>query len=91
MAALQTANRIRVERAKLKQALKAGSVSVLDVLREPDGYVMSMKVEQLLLALPKFGEVKARRVLIDCRISATKTVGGLSWRQRDELIARLGG
>ena len=41
----------------------------------------------MLLAVPKFGRVKAARMLNQCRISQSKTVGGLSDRQRQELIA----
>ena len=38
------------------------------------------------MAVPKFGRVKAARFLNTCRISQSKTVGGLSDRQRTELI-----
>ena len=38
------------------------------------------------MAVPKFGRVKATRFLTTCRISQSKTVGGLSERQRAELI-----
>jgi hypothetical protein len=40
----------------------------------------------MLMAVPKFGRVKAARFLNQCRISQSKTVGGLSDRQRAELI-----
>ena len=40
----------------------------------------------MLMAVPKFGRVKAARLLNTCRISQSKTVGGLSDRQRQELI-----
>ena len=40
----------------------------------------------MLMAVPKFGRVKAPRLLNQCRISQSKTVGGLSDRQRQELI-----
>ena len=40
----------------------------------------------MLMAVPKFGRVKAGRFLNQCRISQSKTVGGLSDRQRAELI-----
>ncbi len=40
----------------------------------------------MLMAVPKFGRVKAARLLNQCRISQSKTVGGLSDRQRHELI-----
>ncbi len=86
MDALRRANEIRVRRAQLKKALKAGSVQIETVLREPPEYVETAKVIDILMAVPKFGRVKAARFLNQCRISQSKTVGGLSERQRAELI-----
>ena len=40
----------------------------------------------ILMAVPKFGRVKAARFLNQARISQAKTVGGLSERQRSELV-----
>jgi hypothetical protein len=86
MEALKRANDIRVRRAQLKKDLKTGSVSVDDILRNPPEYVSTAKVFDILMAVPKFGRVKAARFLNQCRISQSKTVGGLSERQRAELI-----
>ena len=36
----------------------------------------------MLMAVPKFGQVKAKRYLNQCRIAESKTIGGLSDRQR---------
>jgi len=47
----------------------------------------SLMVFDMLMSVPKFGRVKAARLLNQCRISQSKTVGGLSDRQRHELIA----
>ena len=47
------------------------------------------KVFDILMAVPKFGRVKATRFLTQARISQSKTVGGLSDRQRAELIGLL--
>jgi hypothetical protein len=40
-------------------------------------------------AVPKIGSVKADRLLAHCRIADTKTLGGLTDRQRGELISLL--
>ena len=40
-----------------------------------------------IMAVPKLGRVKAARLLNSCRISQSKTVGGLSERQRAELVS----
>jgi hypothetical protein len=44
-------------------------------------------VFDLLLAVPKYGRVKVNKILGTCKISPSKTVGGLSERQRRELVA----
>ena len=89
MEALKRANDIRVRRAQLKKDLKNGKVDIQEILREPPDYVETAKVFDMLMAVPKFGRVKAARFLNQCRISQSKTVGGLSERQRDELVGLL--
>src|SRR2546427_11072238 len=86
MEALKRANDIRVKRAQLKKDVKAGSVSIEQILSRPPEYVSTAKVFDMLIAVPKFGRVKAARLLNQCRISQSKTVGGLSERQRTELV-----
>lgn len=89
MAALKTANEIRTRRAQLKRDLKAGRASIFDLLLEPPGYVETAKVFDMLFAVPKFGRVKVNKVLQQVRISPSKTMGGLSLRQRSELVSML--
>jgi|SRR5713226_1100970 hypothetical protein len=86
MEALKRANDIRVRRAKLKKDLKDGRVRIQTILSNPPEYVSTAKVFDILMAVPKFGRVKAARFLNQCRISQSKTVGGLSDRQRAELV-----
>ena len=86
MDALKRANDVRVRRAKLKKDLKDGRVRIEQILGNPPEYVSTAKVIDILMAVPKFGRVKAARFLNTCRISQSKTVGGLSDRQRAELI-----
>src|SRR3954471_4890476 len=87
MEALKRANDIRVKRAQLKKDLKSGSVSIEQILSEPPEFVSPAKFFDMLMAVPKFGGVKAARLLNQCRISQSKTVGGLSERQRAELVS----
>ena len=86
MEALKRANHIRVRRAQLKKDLKDGQVQIEAILLDPPDWVSTAKVFDMLMAVPKFGRVKAARLLNQCRISQSKTVGGLSDRQRTELI-----
>jgi S13-like protein len=89
MDALQRANEIRTRRAQLKKDLKGGRVSIHTLLSEPPDFVETAKVFDMLLAVPKYGRVKANKVLQQCRISPSKTIGGLSERQRSELVSML--
>jgi hypothetical protein len=89
MDALQRANDIRTRRAKLKRDLKAGRTTIHSLLLKPPEYVETAKVFDMLLAVPKYGRVKANKVLGQCRISPSKTIGGLSERQRTELVTQL--
>jgi hypothetical protein len=89
MDALQRANIIRMRRAQLKRDLKAGRHTIHDLLLEPPEFVETAKVFDMLLAVPKYGRVKVNKVLQQCRISPSKTIGGLSARQRAELVSLL--
>ena len=88
-AALAQANQVRVQRAALKAALKQGRCSPATLITEPPDYLASAKVLELIIALPGYGPAKAARLLGRCRISQTKTVAGLSQRQRRELVQAL--
>ncbi len=87
MDALARANLIRTERARLKRDLKAGRLSIHTLLLKPPEYIETAKVVDLLLAVPKYGRVKVNKILTHCRIAPSKTIGGLSQRQRSELIS----
>lgn len=87
--ALNRANEIRTQRAALKKDLKAGRTNIHSLLQDPPPYVETAKVMDMLLAVPKYGRVKVNKVLSQCRISPSKTIGGLSERQRDELVGLL--
>src|SRR5680860_1287371 len=81
MEALSRANRVRSERARLKENLKKGESKIADVLEEPPA-----KVFDLLMAVPQCGRVRTIKVLERCRVSPSKTVIGLTPRQRGELV-----
>ena len=87
--ALERANGVRTQRARLKRDLRAGRVSIHPYLLEPPDWLETAKVAEILLALPKYGRVKVNKALLQCRIAASKSIGGLSPRQRTELVAHL--
>ena len=86
MIGLRQANHVRSVRAKLKQDLRAGKVLLEQILATPADYLASAEIFDLLVAVPKIGPAKARRLLTIARISPSKTVGQLSERQRARLI-----
>jgi hypothetical protein len=91
MEALQRANQVRSKRAALKADLKRGKASIVTVLGDPPEFLATAKVIDVLMAAPKCGRVKSAKIMEMCRVSQSKTVGGLSDRQRRELLAFFGG
>jgi helix-turn-helix protein/S13-like protein len=87
--ALTRANEIRTKRAQLARDLKAGRVGIEELLIDPPEYLETVKVFPLLLLLPGVGRVTANRLLTYARVSPSKTVGGLSPRQRTEIVTAL--
>jgi hypothetical protein len=89
MDALRRANEIRSQRAQLKRELKSGAQELHTLIRDAPDFMRTAKVFDVIVAAPKYGKVKATRILNQCRISQGKTLGGLSDRQRDELVELL--
>lgn len=88
-AALAKAAEARRIRAELKQMLKAGEVSlsqVLDRARSADA-LAKMKVSEVIEAMPAYGPVKARRLMEQLDIAPTRRLRGLGPRQKEALIA----
>ena len=86
MRALRHANEIRIGRAGLKRERASGKARIDEIIAQPPEVAKTAKVYDLLLALPKVGPAKAARSLTQCRIAPSKTIGGLTERQRHELI-----
>lgn len=103
MDALARANSVRSGRARLKRALHDDTTgllivrvvnapeSVADEYGIPAGGMLTMPLFPALLATRKLGRVKVNRLLAAERISPSKTLGGLTDRQRDAITAALTG
>jgi hypothetical protein len=89
MDALAEANRIRSARAGLKADIKAGRFAASDILVNVPPFAETMAVRDLLMAIPKVGRTKTNQVLFRVRVSPSRSLGGLSPRQRDALVAWL--
>ena len=84
--ALAQANEVRTARAELKKELASGKIELVQILADPPPWMRTARVRDVLLVLPKIGSVRAARILGQCGIAHSKTLGGLTERQRGELI-----
>jgi hypothetical protein len=84
--ALARGNEIRSARAQTKRKLKTRQMAVAELLKSPSAAIVKMHVYDLLIAQPKWGRVKTGKTLGRLGISPSKTVGGLTDRQRKELV-----
>jgi len=88
-AAGQKAIMARRQRAMVKNELKSGKVSLLEVLETDDPIVIRMKIWDLLMSLPAFGETKARNLMDKCGISDARRISGLGGQQKKQLLKEL--
>lgn len=89
MAALKIANEVRSRKAALKRDLRENRSLVLKAICDPPVWLRNAKVEEILLATRGFGRVKVREMLRAAEIAPSKTVGGITDRQRVLLLRRL--
>ena len=79
---------MRRARAELKDHLKAGRITLRELLERADSdeTVGKMKVLAALEALPGTGKVKARRLMDSVGISEGRRLQGLGAKQREALL-----
>jgi hypothetical protein len=83
--ALVNANAVRTARATDKKLIKAGKKDPALIILNPPTQWQTAKVIDLLLAMPKVGQVKANKWLRMHQVPATKPIEDLSTRQRNSL------
>ena len=89
--ALEKAAKVRKERAELREGIKAGKITVAEVLaRSDDPVVGRIKAKRLLMALPGVGAAKAQSAMTAIGISETRRVAGIGQRQAEKLIELFG-
>ena len=91
-AALEKAAAARKIRAELKERLKRGGTTLVDVLKqaEENEVLGKMKVSALLEALPGVGKVRAKQIMEEIGISESRRVRGLGSNQIAALVKRFG-
>ena len=89
-AALAKAAQARRERAEMKELLRTGSLTLGEVFEraETDDVVAGTKVSSILVAMPRMGKVKTKRLMEEYGIAENRKVRGLGSRQRRLLLER---
>lgn len=87
--ALARAQEVRVYRAQFRRDLRERRVLLQDALWSEDPRLASMMVFNLLLATPKVGRAKATAALKRAGVSASRTLGSLTPRERAALVGLL--
>lgn len=86
--ALTKANEVRLYRAhKVKARLAKRTLGLFDALDDPK--CGTMKVREVLMAMPGLGETKVDMALHKAQISAAKTCAGITAQQRMRLASTL--
>lgn len=88
---LEIANHVRTARSRMKTAFRQGHADPAAIAADPPEWAGSMRVVKFLEAAPGVGPVKARKMLRAGGMSESKTLAGLSARQRDVLVSMLKG
>ena len=73
--ALERANAVRVARAKLKKDLASGNADLAPLIVNPPEYAATAKVVDLLVSVPKIGQVRAHQILGRARIAPQQDAG----------------
>ena len=89
--ALARANQVRLARADLKRRIADSRLSAGEVFLECPWEAASMSVADVLMSQRRWGGTRCRKFLFGLHISETRTVGGLTQRQRAALADRLAG
>lgn len=93
--ALERANHVRLVRSEVKRSLReTGSRreamrKAAEIIALPDDELETMRIEPLLRSIFRMGATKANRLLVRAGIPPSRTIGGITARQRAELVRLL--
>ncbi|CAB4942276.1 MAG: integration host factor [Actinobacteria bacterium] len=91
--ALLRAMEVRRDRASLRHELKSGRTAGAEIIRSAQlaEQWQGIRVRWLLESLPGIGPARADSVMRRLSIAETRRLGGLTDRQRDDLIGAIEG
>ena len=84
---LEEAMRVRKARARVRQAVKSGEMSVSDALYSDDPDIAGMRAKALLLAMPGVGKARAKAMLEAAGAAENRRVRGLGIHQKAAIAA----
>jgi hypothetical protein len=85
-AALAKAAQSRKIRAGFKNEIKNGKRDWRDAFSSSDEVILKMRVKELLLSIPGFGETRVHDVMERCGISSARRIQGVGRNQRENLF-----
>ena len=88
--ALKKAQQVRSKRAKVREDLKAGKMTIEKIFKDVENEVIGkMRVSYLLESLPRIGRVRAKQIMEEIGIDSSRRVRGLGVRQTEALLKKL--
>jgi hypothetical protein len=87
--ALEHANRVRLARAALKRAVRAGDLKAEQVVRTCPWEAETMTVSELLRSQSRWGRTRTRKFLVPLAVNENRRLGRLTLRQREALATAL--
>ena len=88
--ALKKAQEVRSKRAKVREDLKSGKISLENIFEDVEDEVIGkMRVAYLLESLPRIGRVRTQQIMEEVGIDESRRVRGLGVRQKEALLKKL--
>ena len=88
--ALKKAQEVRSKRAKVREDLKSGKISLENIFEDvEDEAIGKMRVAYLLESLPRIGRVRTQQIMEEVGIDESRRVRGLGVRQKEALLKKL--
>lgn len=88
--ALKKAQEVRSKRAKVREDLKAGALTIEEIFEDVENEVIGkMRVAYLLESLPRIGRVRTIQIMDEVGIDPSRRVRGLGVRQKEALLKKL--
>jgi hypothetical protein len=87
--ALAHANEVRTGRRKSKADIRAGRVTVAELLADPPEHMRNATVLEFMLAMPRMGHRTAHRILRRSDVRSDTTFGTITPMRREWLIKEL--